>query len=58
MFFAIFAVLRLSKKTNLYTIGDSRLSCQSNNNVKLLVKIASEHYEGRVFSRIPQTVQR
>ena len=46
IFFATLGVSRPSKKINQYAIGGPHLSRQSNDNVKLFVKFASEH-EGR-----------
>ena len=53
IFFVTFAVSRPSK-INSYAISDPHLSCQSNDNNKLLAKFASEHCEGNVFSGITE----
>ena len=48
-----FAVLRPSKKINPYAIGDPYSTRQSND-ITLLAKFVSEHYEGSVFSGITE----
>ena len=52
IFFVTFVVSRPLKKINPYAIGGLRLSYQSNDNVELLVKFASEHCEGSGLSGI------